>query len=129
MIQISITNHTNPKLSKINLMISKIPQITNHLINKTTYIFHNKKAILQCGDIESNPGPRPNLLTNHPQLHVEKQKTYFYNKTTQIKLEYRHILETFIPYLYHTQTITLAPAPAQCNQLIAENSTQWTISL
>jgi hypothetical protein len=83
-------------------------------------------------------------------------KKYFYNKTTQIKPEYNHILELFKPYLICTQItttnqhlaqfcinnntclesylfyailITLAPTPAQSNQLIAENSTLWTINL
>ena len=138
-----------PLTSKIK-KTQKIKNIPNTK-NKTTYIFHNKKTLLKSGDIESNPGPRPNLLSNHPQRHLEKQKTYFYNKTTQIKPEYRHILKIFIPYLYHTQTIntnphliqfcrnhnhcpesytfyailiTLAPTPTQCNQPIAENSTQ-----
>jgi hypothetical protein len=67
-----------------------------------------------------------------------------------------HILELFKPYLNHTQTtdinqqlahfcinnnnypksylfyailITLAPTPTQCDQLITENSTQWTTNL
>jgi hypothetical protein len=149
----SITKQTPlpPKNKKIQ-QIKNIPN-TN---NRPTYTFHNKKTLLKCGDIESNPGPRPTLLSNHPQIHLEKQKTYFYNKTTQIKPEYSHILEIFKPYFYHTQTIkinphliqfcrnhnhcpknyifyailiTLAPTPTQCNQLIVENSIQWTTSL
>jgi hypothetical protein len=125
--------------------------------NKTpNYTFHNKKTLLKCGDIESNLGPKPTSLYNHPQEHREKQKTYFFNKTIQIKPKYKHILELFKPYLNHTQItntnphltqfcrnnnhyienylfyallITLAPTPVQCNQLIAENSTQWTENL
>ena len=35
--------------------------------NKTpNYIFHNKKTLLKCGDIESNPRCRPTFLLNHP---------------------------------------------------------------
>jgi hypothetical protein len=125
--------------------------------NKTPgYTFCNKKALLKSGDIESNPGPRYTLLLNHPQIHLEWQKTYFYNKTTQIKPEYNHIFELFKPYLNHTQTthinphltqfcinnnhclknylfyailIKLAPTPMQSNYLIVENSIQWTTNL
>jgi hypothetical protein len=112
--------------------------------------------LLKCGDIESNPGPRYTSLLNHPQIHHERQKTYFYNKTTQIKPEYNHIFVLFEPYLNNTQAIntnqhltqfcinnnqcqknylfyailiTLAPTPTQSNNLIAENSTQWTTNL
>ena len=42
-----------------------------------TYKFQNKKSLLKCGDIESNPGPRPTILTHHPLIHLERQKTYF----------------------------------------------------
>jgi hypothetical protein len=73
------------------------------------YTFHNKTTLLKCGDIKSNPGPRPTLLLNHPQVHIEKQKTYFYRKTTQIKPEYNHILELFKPYLNYTQTTNINP--------------------
>jgi hypothetical protein len=132
-----------------------IPQANNKL-PKFTQNYHNKKALLKCGDIESNLGPRHNLLLNHRQIHHERQQTYFYNKTTQIKPEYNHIFEIFEPYLKNTQTtninqhliqfctnnnhcpknylfyailITLAPTPTQSNNLIAENSTQWTTNL
>jgi exonuclease III len=123
---------------------------------KSTQNYHNKKDLLKCGDIESNPGPKHNLLLNHPQIHHEKQQMYFYNKTTQIKPEYNHIFENFEPYLKNTQTnnmhphltqfcttnnhcpknylfyailITLAPTPTQSNNLIADNLTQWTTNL
>jgi hypothetical protein len=52
-------------------------------------------------DIESNPRPKPTLLLNHPQEHLEKKKTYFFHKTTQIKPEYNHILD----YFNHTSII------------------------
>jgi hypothetical protein len=128
-----------------------------HKIKKTPiHTFHNKTALLKCGDIECNPGPRINLLLNHPQIHLERQKTYFYNKTTQIKPEYNHILVEYEPYLnyppilnvnqhltqfcinnhqypqnylFYAILITLAPTPTQSNQLIAENATHWTINL
>jgi hypothetical protein len=120
------------------------------------YTFLNKKTILQCRDIESNPGSKLSLFLNHSQEHHNKQKTYFYNKTTQLRPEYNHILELFKPYLKCTQItttnqhlaqfcvnnniclesylfyailITLAATPIRSNQLITENSTQWTTNL
>jgi hypothetical protein len=60
--------------------------------------------LLKCGDIEHNPGPQVNLLVNHPRIHHERQKTYFYNKITQIKPEYNHIFELFKPYLNYPST-------------------------
>jgi hypothetical protein len=141
----------------INIDIIERYKITTQANNNPpNYNYYNKKALLKCGDIESNPGPRDTLLLNHPQIHHERQKTYFYNKTTQIKPKYNHIFEIFEPYLKHTQTtninqhltqlcinnnycakkflfyailITLAPTPIQSNNLIAENSTQWTTNL
>jgi hypothetical protein len=88
------TGITNKKLT-----IKKCKKMPN-------YTFFNKLTILKCGDIESNPGPRFSLLLNHPQEHHDKQKTYFYNKTTQLKPEYNHILELFKPYLICTQITT-----------------------
>jgi hypothetical protein len=118
--------------------------------------YHNNTLLLRCGDIESNQEPKLPLLLNHPQSHQEKHKTYFYKNTTQINIEYAHIFESFEPYLNQIQTnttnqqltqfcmnnhhcpknhlfyailITLAPTSTQCNQLIGENSTQWTTNL
>jgi hypothetical protein len=142
-------NKTKPNIKK-----SPSPPNTKRKILK--YTFHNKKSILTCGDIESNPGPKFTLLLNHLQDHLKKHKTYFYKNTTQIKNKYVHILEIFKPYLNLTHTensnphlkqfcinnqqcphnhlffailITLAPTPTQCNQLISGNSTRWTLIL
>jgi hypothetical protein len=68
------------------------------------YTYQNKKLLLRCGDIERNLGPKFTLLLNHPQSHQVKHKTYFYKNTTQIKIEYAHIFESFEPYLNQTQT-------------------------
>jgi hypothetical protein len=153
--QIFITTYTKNSYKRIiTTKIAKKNTQTNKKIPQ--YKFYNKKELTKCGDIECNPGPITNLLLNHPQIHHERQKTYFSNKTTQIKPEYNHIFELFKPYLSHTQTnninqqltqfcinnnhcpksylfyailITLAPIPAQSNQLIIENSTQWTTNL
>jgi hypothetical protein len=134
----------------------KIKMVTKAKNITPNYTFYNKKTLIKSGDIESNPKPRFTLLLNHPQVHLERQKMYFYIKTTQIKPKSNHILELFKPYFNYTQTIninqhltqycmnnnhcpksylfysiliTLAPTPTQSNHLIAENSTQWTTNL
>jgi hypothetical protein len=155
----SYKNTTQYKINKyqhLSKLIKPFKTITQTKRKIPTYTFYNKKTLLKCGDIERNPGPRINLLVNHPQIYHERQKTYFYNKTTQIKSEYNHIFELFKPYLNYPPTtntnqhliqfcinnnhcpqsnlfyailITLAPTPTQSNQLIAANSTQWTTDL
>jgi hypothetical protein len=92
---INSKNHKNNKMS------------TQANYKPTNYNYYNKKALLKCGEIESNTGPRYTLLLNHPQIHHERQKTYFYNKTTQIKPEYNHIFVLFEPYLNHIQTTNI----------------------
>jgi hypothetical protein len=150
-----ISEPHNPHFPHKNLdKIQSHPKKILHKIPNYTYL--NTKSLLKCGEIEINPGPKFTFLLNHPQIHLEKQKTYFYNKTIQIKLEYKHIFETFKPYLSHTQTIntnphlkqfcmdnshctqnylfytiliTLAPTLTHCNQIIGEIFTQWTTKL
>jgi hypothetical protein len=149
-------NKRKGKKKCIEPNIKKTPTLLNTKNRIPEYTFQDKKSILNCGDIESNPGPKFTLLLNHPQDHLEKHKTYFYKNTTQIKIEYIHIFELFKPYLNHTHIentnphlkqfcinnqqypynqlffailITLAPTPIQCNQLISENSTHWTLIL
>jgi hypothetical protein len=148
--KIIVITNINTGLIKLVLAFKKITTQTKRK-KIPPYTFFNKNTLLKCGDIESNPGPRINLLVNHPQIHHERQKTYFYNKTTQIKPEYNHIFELFKPYfnhplnintnqqltqfcinnnqcpqsyLFYAILIILAPTPEQSNQLIAENSTQ-----
>jgi hypothetical protein len=99
-IYLSFQTNGNPN----TIVRNKIMPQANKKLPKSTQNYHNKKALLKCGDIESNPGPRHNLLLNHPQIHHERQQMYFYNKTTQIKPEYNHIFEIFEPYLKNTQT-------------------------
>jgi hypothetical protein len=155
--QLTIPNTPHIKSHKPKAIESnKIKTQIDNKPPKLIYNYYHKKTLLQCGDIESNPGPRHTLLLNHPQIHHERQTTYFYNKTTQLKPEYNHIFELFDPYLTNTQTpninqhliqfcrnnnhcpknyllyailITLAPTPTLSNNLIAANSTQWTINL
>jgi hypothetical protein len=141
-------NMTNYSRTTQNTLETKTHKQTP---NKSTHLL-----LLICGDIERNPGPKLNLLLNHPQIYQEKHNTYFYKNTTQIKIEYEYIFELFKPYLNHMHIentnpnlkqfcinnqqypnnhlfyailITLAPTPTQCNHLISENSTQWTLIL
>jgi hypothetical protein len=113
------------------------------------YTFHNKTTLIKCGDIEGNLGPRPTILLNHPQEHLEKQKTYFFPQNHPNKARIQPYLNyiqtnninphltqfcrnnTHCPenYLFYAILITLASTPTQCNQLIAKTSTQWTINL
>jgi hypothetical protein len=148
----TLGNQKTTRITHTSPNIGKYPkQTTRGKIPPKKHIFHSKISLLMCGDIESNPGPKFTLLLNHPQLHQDKHKTYFYKNTTQIKIEYIHIFEPFKPYLNHTHIentnpqlkqfcidnqqyphnhlffailITLAPTPTQCNQLISKNSTR-----
>jgi hypothetical protein len=137
------------KITNITLINTTYDKI--HSFTTPSYTFHNKKAKLICGDIERTPNPKFTLLLNHPQIHQEKHKTYFYKNITQLKTEYKHIFRIFKPYLDHTHIentnphlkqfcinnqqcphnhlfyailLTLAPTPTQCNKLISENSTR-----
>jgi hypothetical protein len=93
-----------------------------------------------------------NILQNHPQTHHDKHKIYFYKNTIQLKNEYQHLFEPFIPYfnqtdnninphytqfctlnrqypqlyLFYASIITLATTPSQCEIVITLNTIQWT---
>jgi hypothetical protein len=155
---ITITRETTRKRKKkiTTPKTRKTPTLPNTRRITPNHTSHDKKTVLTCGDKEKKPSLKLTLLLDHPQTHQEKHNVYFYKNTIQIKTEYIHILELFKPYLNHTQTnntnpplsqlcinnqqsphshlfyailITLAPTLTQYNQLIIENSTQWTITL
>ena len=63
------------------------------------YYFINELALLQCGDIESNPGPMPDILRTHPAIHKKRAKTYFIPNTIKLQPEYQHIASSFAPIL------------------------------
>jgi hypothetical protein len=76
--------------------------------------FINKLTLLQCGDIEPNPGPMPNILRTHPATHKKRAKTYFIPSTIKLQPEYQHLANTFAPILktnhpLHHQTIIKYP--------------------
>ena len=67
-------------------------------------------SLLQCGDIESNPEPMPNILHKHPTTHKRIANTYFIPNTIKFHLEYQHFAKssTFIlkhAYSLHQQSI------------------------
>jgi hypothetical protein len=67
----------HPFQTSVNLKTierNKIITQTNNKPPKPTYTHHNKKALLKCGDIESNLGLRYTLLLNHPQIYHVRQK-------------------------------------------------------
>ena len=82
------TNKQNPKILQLH-----------------GYYFINKLALLQCGDIEPNPGPMPNILRTHPVTHKKRAKTYFIPNTIKLQLEYQHIASTFAPILRNTHPL------------------------
>ena len=86
------------KYLKINMHKQKILQLHE-------YYFINKLALLQCGDIEPNPGPMPNILRTHPATHKKRAKTYFIPNTIKLQPEYQHIASTFAPILRHNHPL------------------------
>jgi hypothetical protein len=78
------------------------------------YYFIKKLTLLQCGDIELNPGPMLDILRTHPTTHKKRAKTYFIPNTIKLQPEYQHIASTFAPILRHNhplhhQTTTMYP--------------------
>ena len=56
--------------------------------------------MLRCDDIETNPGPMPNILETHPSPpHKRRYKTYFIPCIIKLQPEYQHIAKTFSPIL------------------------------
>jgi hypothetical protein len=129
----------------------------NQKPKRTTQIFCNISNYLflkLCRDIEINPSLRLNILKNHPASHHDRHETYFSKNTLvtlQLRMEYNHIYNMFLPYLIQPQTTNLYPplprfctqhncnppmilfytiivpialTPTQCEILIAQNLTQ-----
>ena len=134
----SVTNYIPPTqktphffIYRVQLLIHAIPNLfttTNFLLviyikinmhkPKTLYFkgyyFINKLALLQCGDIELNPGPMPNILSTHPHIHKNRANMYFIPNTIKLHPEYQHIAHTFAPllkptHLLHSQETIIYP--------------------
>ena len=63
------------------------------------YSFDKSLILLKSGDIETNPGPMPNILETHPPPHRRRYKTYFITCTIKLQPEYQHLAKTFSPIL------------------------------
>ena len=69
--------------------------------NKKYYCCHidNSLQLLKSEDIETNPGPMPNILETHPSPHRRRYKIYFVECTIKLQPEYQHLAKTFSPVL------------------------------
>ena len=63
------------------------------------YSFDKALILLKSGDIETNPGPMPNILETHPPPHRRRYKTYFITYTIKLQPEYQHLAKKFSPIL------------------------------
>ena len=73
-----------------------------------------KLLLIRGGDIETNPGPMPNILHAHPPAHKNRSKIYFTECTIKLKPEYYHLAKQFSPNINpthpeHPSTITKYP--------------------
>ena len=69
------------------------------------YYFINRLELIKCGDIETNPGPMPNVLRTHPATHKKRAKIYFIPNTIKLQPEYQHLANTFAPILKNTHPL------------------------
>ena len=109
-------NYKTKKTTYISKNIQKTPN--PHYNNKTPLPiqkqskYHKQKKLkitqkkhkghlllLRGGDIETNPGPMPNILTKHPPSHKLRNKIYFISCTIKLQPEYQHLAKEFSPLL------------------------------
>jgi hypothetical protein len=64
-----------------------------------SYTFPTQLLLLLSGDIETNPGPMPNILQTHPATHRNRCKCYFIECTIKLQLEYQHLAKQFSPII------------------------------
>ena len=79
----------------------KYLKVTYQNQNTKTHYYSFDKALilLKSGDIETNPGPMPNILETHPPPHRRRYKTYFITCTIKLQPKYQHLAKTFSPIL------------------------------
>jgi hypothetical protein len=119
-VALTCTNHILPTRTYIHFT----PHILNPQSHLNTYILpiykckprqppnipynthvHLTMFLLTCGDIEPNPGPLKNILRHHPPNHKCRNTTYFLLHTIKLKLEYKHLAQTFSPHLNTTHPL------------------------
>ena len=88
-----ITNMNNKRKNKYHKQKKNLTTHKNHKIHL---------LLLRCGDIETNPGPMPNILSKHPPSHKQRNKTYFIPCTIKLQPEYQHLVKEFSPLLNTT---------------------------
>ena len=81
---------------------NKKPKNKTQITNPQQKISKSKKYLPQLllmknGDIETNPGPMPNLLQTHPNTHKNRCKLYFIPSTIKLQPEYQHLAKQFAP--------------------------------
>ena len=115
------TNYKTKRTSYIPNNIHKISSLHTHYNNKTPppiqekskyhkqkqpKLTHKKHKIhlllLRYGDIETNPGPMPNILTKHPPSHKQRNKIYFIPCTIKLQPKYQYLAKEFSPLLNTT---------------------------
>ena len=59
------------------------------------YSINKSLQLFKYRDIETNPGPMPNILKTHPPPHRHRYKTYFIACTIKLQPEYQHLAKIF----------------------------------
>ena len=107
-IKSKIKLHTNNNPIKIiksvdTEYIVKIKYLKVTYLNQNTktycYSFDKALILLKSGDIETNPGPMPNILETHSPPLRRRYKTYFITCTITLQPKYQHLAKTFSPIL------------------------------
>ena len=88
----------NPKINKIKRQNS-VHKKQQHSKPTTSQAFSLRSILLLSGDIETNPGPMPNILQTHPSTHKNRCKMYFIECTIKLLPEYQHLATQFSPIL------------------------------
>jgi hypothetical protein len=90
----SHAKHLAPKYNNINQNITK--HIKGQKLPQNKH-FPTHLLLLRSGDIETNPGPMPNIIQAHPSTHKNRCKMYFIPCTIKLQPEYQQLAKTFAP--------------------------------
>jgi hypothetical protein len=87
--------HESPKPSKKTNNQKNIINRNNNTDIPNYVKTHTLNLLLLCGDIETNPGPMPDILKTHPPSHKRRNKIYFIPFTIKLHPEYQHLAKQF----------------------------------